>query len=261
MFLSFSEHKSTYLAMTCLLFSGYSFAESAPNEGSSVSANEVLIDPDTKQGWSSEISVGFSSSTGNTDNKSSTLSAAITHNKLRLKYALGGSLAFAENKGVKTEEDSKLWSKIDYAITNKNHIFNLFVYNHKKFANVDSSIFDVVGYAQRLIDTDNHNLIVNIGAGGQKIQYIKGKADSSRGIGYLGFEYTGKLTDTTTLSEELSIRRSRNDTISESITALEVAMTKNLSLSLQYTVDHNTDVSEGIKKTNTKTSINIVGNF
>ncbi len=274
MFLSFSQYKLTFiLALACLSLSGYTFAQPAATSDDFLSADkkggasadklftDKSKDPKAKQGWSGQAQVGLVSSTGNADNNSTTAGVTAVYNKRRLKHTLTGDIYFAENKGERTAERFALGHKLDYAINSKSYVFNFLTYDQDKFANIDSRIADVIGYGRKLIESEKHSLIGEIGLGARQTEHIDETPDSNEAVGHFGLHYKGQLTDTTTLTEDLTIQSGKDNTFSESVTALQVAMTEKLSLSLNYSVRNNTEVPTGFEKTDTVTSINLVGKF
>jgi putative salt-induced outer membrane protein len=260
MFLKFPQYKSTViLALVTLAISGSAIGKNG--ESMSKLFEENPKDLEAQKVWSGDAQLGLVSSKGNSDNSSVTAGLTAIYNKRRLKHTLTGDVYFAENKDKKTAERFDLGYKFDYAINSKNYMFNFLTYSKDKFSNIDPRIADVVGYGRNLIENEKHILIGDIGLGGRQTKYADGSAKSNNVVGYLGVHYTGQLSDTTTLTEDLMIQTGKDNTFSSSVTALQVAMTEKLSLSLSYTVRNNTDVSGDAKKTDTVTSINLVSNF
>lgn len=255
MFLTSIYYKSTLLVATvCLTLSG-SVAASSPT-------HELLMDSETKQGWSGKLKIGLKQSTGNTESSSTSGSGTLIYNKKRWKHTLKGKIKSSKSNGEETAKNHKLSYQTEYAINKKSYYFNTIGYKHNEFKNIDSRVFDAFGYGRVLLKNDKHKLTGYVGAGIRKVQYIDGTPESTGGLGYIGGHYKGQLTDAISLNEEFSILTGKdNDTLSESVTSLNLKMTKSLSLSLEYEIHHHSKVSSGFKKTDTKTGVNLVVNF
>ncbi len=239
---------------------------SANKEGSE-SANELFsssppddIDKADKK-WSGQAEVGFLASRGNNSSSSTTISITTYYRQPYLKHTLKGEIYLAKSQGEKTSESFSLDYKIDYLTDKKGYIFNLTSYNRDKFSNISARVADVVGYGRHLIKNKKHTLDSEYGLGIRQTRYIDKTKKSKEPAGYFALHYKRKLTKTTTLKEDLSILTGKDNTFSELKTALDVQMTKRLSLSVKYTLHHNQKTQIGFKKTGMVMSINLVGDF
>lgn len=214
-----------------------------------------------KQGWSGKSSAGLVVSTGNTENNSVNLGLSATYINRPWRHTIAAGTYFAENEGEKAAERYSISHKVNYSMGDRASLFNFLSYDADEFANIDSRIADVVGYGRTLIDTERHSLDAELGVGFRQTQFTNGDPDSEETVGHLGLNYTGRLTDNTTLTENLLVQGGSDNTFTESVTALNVKMTDKLSLNLNYTVRNNSDVPAGREKTDTVTSINLVSSF
>jgi putative salt-induced outer membrane protein len=273
-FLNYSRHKLSFLIFSCILFSGYSLADTTLSGANSSTGKQLLIDTEKRQGWSGAASIGLSLSTGNTEKKDLTISGHITHNELRLKHTIAVKGELTEKRGNQTENMYKLAYKVDYALSNQGYLFNVLAYKYDKFANIDYRVFNVVGYGRQVIKNNRHDLQVKAGVGLLKVKYLDEAPNNIRapiqsvktpdvkgGIIYLGMLYKFRLTDTTTFSEEITLQGADEANFSESVTSLNIPITKKVSVSLNYTASYEPEVTGRFKKTNTKTSVNLVGKF
>jgi len=257
-----------YLALLGVIFLNTAIASneflSTDKEGSE-SAGELFTNPtedsDTPKGWSGDIEVGFILSTGNVDNTNATISVTAIHNKQPLKQTFTVGLFFAKNQGEKTAEQISIDYKLDYAINSQRYIFSLSAYHKDQFTNIDNRFAEIIGYGHFLIKNKTHKLNSELGLGIRQTKYLDNTKKSKELTGYLALHYKRKLTENTTLSEDFSTLSGNDNTFTELVSALEVNMTKMLSLSVKYTLNHNQTVQTGFENLDTIMSINLVGDF
>lgn len=220
-----------------------------------------MPNPDAEPRWSGSARAGIVSSSGNADNQNISAGILAKYNKKRWLHELGADLYFAENEDEKTAERYKLSYKLKYGINARSYAFNFASYEADKFSNLDMRISNVLGYGRQVLKKEKHTLDTEVGLGARNTEFVNNRADLDEAVAHLALHYKGKLTKTTTLTEDFTIQSGDDNTFTESVTALQVAMTERLSLSLNYTVRNNTDVSAGFEKTDTITSINLVSSF
>ncbi|CAA6828368.1 MAG: Unknown protein [uncultured Thiotrichaceae bacterium] len=263
---------SLFLALLTLTTAALAEDQQPPSGGDFLSADEQgsastkklfgnEADLKSKEGWSGQASAGLVTSTGNAENNNITAGINATYMKRRWRHTFAGNVYFAESEGERTAEHYALSHKARYSLSQKSYLFNFISYDADEFADIDFRIADVLGYGHTLIDTDKHYLEAELGLGFRQTQFISDDPDSDETVGNLGLHYIGKLTDTTKLTEDLLILGGDENVFTESVTALNVKMTEKLSLSLNYTIRNNSDVPDGIEKTDTITSVNLVADF
>ena len=238
---------------------------SADQQGSGAATklfnNAKIIDPTQKKGWSGTALAGVVLSTGNTESSSTTAGATVRHVGAKWRHTGTISVYLAENANTSTAERYGVSHKLDYLINPQSYAFNFASVDKDEFANIKHRVADVVGYGRKLISTEKHNLNVELGLGGRKTAYIGSTDNSNETVKHLGIKYAGRLTKNTSLTEDILIQSGNKNTFTESVTALNVAMSQKLSLSVSYTVRNNSEVPGNLKKTDTITSVNLVSNF
>lgn len=223
--------------------------------------NTKVIDPTQKKGWSGQALAGLVLSTGNTESSSLTAGLTVRHVGEKWRHTGTGNLYFAENAGTRIAERYGLSHKLDYLINPQSYAFNFVSYDKDEFANIKDRVADVVGYGRKLINTDKHTLNVEIGGGARKTTYTSTAEKSNEAVKHFGLKYAGRLTKNTTLTEDILVQAGNKNTFSESVTALNVAMSQKVMLSVSYTVRNNSKVLGTLKKADTITSVNLVTNF
>lgn len=74
-------------------------------------------------------------------------------------------------------------------------------------------------------------------------------------------KYAYKISETSRYNQNLLVESGKGNTYSKSETFLKLIVVGNLSAKIGYEVKHNSDVSVGVEKTDTFTTVTLVYNF
>jgi putative salt-induced outer membrane protein len=102
---------------------------------------------------------------------------------------------------------------------------------------------------------------MEVGLGARQSTFTEDLGKENEAIGHLGADYSLQLTDNTKLTENLVIQPGAENTFTMSDTALEVGMSKNTSIKLNYGYTNNTKVFPDTKKTDTTSGVSLVVGF
>ena len=106
---------------------------------------------ETKGPWSGLVSIGYLSTSGNTDSTTFTGSAEVNWDGARWHHsALGRALGKSEDK-VTTAEAYKAAYQIKFDLVERTYLFGLLDYNKDRFNSYDSQFFQTAGVGQRLL--------------------------------------------------------------------------------------------------------------
>jgi putative salt-induced outer membrane protein len=117
-----------------------------------------------------------------------------------------------------------------------------------------------VGYGRRLIDSDEHKLNAEIGAGARQSERQDGtKEDETVFRG--GLYYKWLFSESAEFRQDLTAEGGKQNTYVESVTAISAKLLGDLALVASYTVKHNTDVLPLLEKTDTYTALSLEYSF
>ncbi len=209
-----------------------------------------------------EISAGYLGTTGNS--KTTNLNARIDLHHISEKWVdtLQLKAVNSSEHGDTTAERYDVDGKEEYNLTEQNYLFDEAEYTKDLFGGIRQRIEDTAGYGRRLLDTSRQTLDVQVGAGvrhdtTQKPE-LKRHTDP---VGTGGLEYKLHITDNSDFSEKAKVVGGESNVHFESETALDLRLYKALYVELSYTLDHNTQVPSGKKKTDTYTAVNVAYKF
>lgn len=256
------NHKLALALLTLAPFS--SFAEQAKEE---------------KPAFSASAELGALYQTGNT--KNTDFKAG-----LDFRYEKGLWVSTAEFDALikKSEQpddngDQKLtttankWSingKTNYTLdeNSKNYVYGNAYYGQDKFSGFANQSSLSAGWGRRLIDTKTSTLDADIGPGFKRdVLEADGTNPQTTQNSFIvqaqGF-YTYKFNENVEFKQSLSAKyapKSDENSIYKSESSITTKLIESLQLRIALTIDHNTNVDPGRKKTDTQTSITAVYNF
>ena len=206
--------------------------------------------------WSGKASLGYLSTSGNTDTTTYNTAFEVTYTKNKWSHTASGSANGNEESDLHIAEAYQLGWKTDYNFTEHDYVFGLVNWRKDRFAGVTEQLTESIGYGRRLIDTPVHSLNAEIGAGYRDADLSDGSSESGsilRG----GLDYNWTFTEKSGFEQYVSVESGSDNTYIESISALRASLLGDFAIVLSYTVRHNTDVPVGSEKTDKLTAISI----
>lgn len=238
--------KSIFIGVT-LLMSGLAFAQAeqaAEEEGP----------------WSGAASLGYLSTSGNTETTSYSTKFAVGYASGNWKHALAASANGAAESEITTAEAYQAGWKSEYNFTEHDFVFGTVDWRKDRFSGVDQQISETIGYGRRLIDTPKHKLSVGIGAGQRQADLADGTSESGF-IGRGSIDYNWIFSETAGFDQNIIVESGSDNTYIESVSAVRARLLGNFALVLSYTIKQNSDVPVGSEKTDKLTAISIEYGF
>ena len=231
------------LAVIIILSSGvaYAQAESAAEEESP---------------WAGSASLGFLSTSGNTDTTSYNTAFEISHTKDLWKHTLNAAANGADESDTTTAEAYQAGWKSDYNFSETSFLFGQLNWRNDRFSGVDQQTSAAAGYGRRLIDTPAHLLSAEVGAGYRSLDFADNTSGDSA-IVTLGMDYKWTFSETSNFDQGISVESGSDNTFIESVSAVRARLLGDFAIVFSYTVRHNTDVPIGSQKTDKLTAISL----
>jgi len=134
-------------------------------------------------------------------------------------------------------------------------------YENDDFAPSESQVTFSIGHGYQWINSEATKLRTEIGPGYRRAKDAVTAETNSDFIVRGGLDFTHALTDTTKLYNTLLVESGSDNTFLKNDLGVAVAINSTLALKAGLQARHNTDVSAGIKKTDTLTTLNLVYSF
>ncbi len=212
--------------------------------------------PEEEGPWSGKASLGFLSTSGNTDTTTYNTSFEVSYARNKWLHTFSGAANGNKQSELNIAEAYQLGWKTDYNFTENDYLFGIVNWRKDRFAGVTEQLSESIGYGRRLIDTSAHLLSVEIGAGYRDADLSDGSSENGpilRG----GLDYTWTFTENSGFDQHISIESGSDNTYVESISALRASLLGDFAVVLSYTVRHNTDVPVGSLKTDKLSAVSI----
>jgi len=231
------------LLVTLILFSGvaWSQAGSAPEE---------------EGPWSGNASLGFLSTSGNTDSTSYNSAFEVSYARNKWTHTFGGAALGAEQTDVSTSEAYAADWKSAYDFSEHNYVFGVVNWRKDRFSGVDEQLSEAIGYGRRIINTPAHLLSAEIGAGHRSADLSDGTSESGV-IGTLGMDYVWTFSETSNFEQNISVEKGSDNTFIESVSAVRAKLLSDFAIVFSYTLRNNSDVPVGSVNTDKFTAISI----
>jgi putative salt-induced outer membrane protein len=206
--------------------------------------------------WAGSASLGFLSTSGNTDTTSYNTAFEISYTKDLWKHTLDAAANGAEDSGSTTAEAYQAGWKSDYNFSEHSYLFGQINWRKDRFSGVDQQTSWAAGYGRRLIDTPVHLLSAEVGAGYRSLDFADNTSGDSA-IVTLGMDYKWTFSETSTFDQGISVESGSDNTFIESVSAVRAKLLGDFAIVFSYTVRHNTDVPVGSQKTDKLTAISL----
>lgn len=228
--------------------------------------DEAAAEPAADPGpWSGRVLLGYLSTSGNTENTSGNLEAAVNWDGERWHHVLSGRAISQSQDKDTTAESYKATYEAKFDLSERTYVFGLLDYNKNRFTSFPTQTFQFAGIGRRFIKTEKHELNAEVGAGASQSDVQAILPDGSRvpmgSVDEFNWrasgDYRWTITETSWFSQTLSVNSGSSNTFTESLTELGANIYGALALVLSYKIQNNSDVQPGTEKTDTFAAINL----
>ena len=229
---------------------------------------------DLPQGWSGKGQAGYVMSRGNSDTDAANVKIDLNLLRNDWKHSLELNGLFGRSGGITSAErwDARLQS--NYEITAHLFTFGALYYQDDRFSGFDYQASASAGMGYKFVDSETTKLAAQIGVGYRSLRpelLIKDDAGAvidrvplqteTEVVGTAGIDFMHQFTDTTRLTDKLVAESGSSNTSIKNDLALEVKINRKLSLAAGYSLLENTKPPQGLKRTDTITTLNLVYAF
>ncbi len=224
---------------------------------------------DDAKPFTMEGELGFIFTTGNTETTS--VAAGLTaHQELAdwsNDYVVEGlyKQETVEVDGIDEERTSaqKFFASAqgNYKLENPNYrLFGFASYEDDRLSNFAYQSTIAAGWNHQLMETDTQSFEYSIGPGYAFAETQDGEEQNGM-IVRASAAYQWRISDTAKFTQTVSTEVGSDNTKSRAESSLTAAINGSLSMKLSVELDHNSNVSPGIEKLDTETSVTLVYSF
>lgn len=215
------------------------------------------------QDWNSGVELGYVSTSGNSEDSSLKFRANTEYKKEQWVYTAGFDALNAESNGQRSSENYFFSNRLRYNYSDTNYAFAYASYDDDRFSGYDYQATAALGYGRRLLNSDSQQWDAEIGPGYRVGEFADGSSseDEKEAILRLFTQYSAKISENASFSQEVTVEGGDDNTVSKSVSALKTAVVGNIALSLSYTVKYTENVPNGIKHADKETAVTLVYKF
>lgn len=226
--------------------------------------------------WFGKVAAGLVATSGNAESRSQNA-------EYELRYGLRGALWELSSRGAllqvrsevlstdadgeqraaqqTTAENYRVDLRAERRVNAQNYVFAEAEYFKDLFASIRVSTTQTVGYGRRFLDTDTSSFDLELGVGARQQEVQATRESEDELVGQLTARYTWDPHERTSFSQRLSVQSGSENTVSESQTRIKFSVVGSLWTQLGLDVRHNSEVSEGLNSTDTRTSVSVLYEF
>lgn len=222
-----------------------------------VSGNAIAQAPAPADPFVGNIALGYLATSGNTE---STNANALFETTWELDgpwtHDWTAQAISARTAGVTTAESYTAGYKAQRDFSETSYLFFSGDWRQDRFSGYDRQVSEAVGYGRRIIDTQQHMLALEGGAGAKQSDLVDGP-ELDEAIVRGALDYLFAISESSEFSQKLLIEQGDENRYTQSTTALKTRVIGNIAVVLSYVIKSNSDVPVGIEKTDRFTSISL----
>lgn len=226
--------------------------------------------------WFGKVAAGLVATSGNAESRSQNAEYELRYGlaDARWEFSSRGALLQVRSDVQSTDSDGQLQTaqqttaenyrldlRAERRVNEQNYVFAEAEYFKDLFASIRTSTTQTLGYGRRILDTSTSSLDLELGAGARQQELQATRESEDELVGQLTARYTWDPHDRTSLSQRLTVQSGSENTVSESQTRIKFSVVGALWTQLGLDVRHNSEVSEGLKSTDTRTSVSVLYEF
>ena len=237
--------------------------------------------------WSGETELGYTYSSGNTDEQSllfrqkliyeagrwlNTLSLSADYTEAPKEIVAADGSTKTENES--TEEKYFAEEKLDYFFTDATYGFGRATWQDDKFSGFEEQMSAVVGIGHSFFpNNETLSFKLELGAGARVERFDKDLEDADgnlsadaglkteQAIAYFSDELIWKFYETAELGQTLSVEYGNKNTVTRGNIYVKSQLAAALALKVSYEIEHNDVVPEDTEKTDEKLSVSGLYSF
>ena len=226
------------------------------------------------QSWKGALELAYLLKRGNTE--SDTLRGLLDAEKETPDWRHTGKLESSSERSRPTRDDDFETTgerhfgsyKIDRKFGEANYIFNILSAERDRFSGYEYEAAYALGYGRRILQLPAHQLDAEIGPGyrWRRIDddlLVDEDADKydNHAVLRLAARYTWQISESAQFREEIISEIDDDGTQSRFVTTLTNKLNSRLSSRITHTLRHNSEVQEGVRKTDQELSVGLVYGF
>lgn len=224
--------------------------------GGVLAQNDPVDDP-----IEASISLGYVGTSGNTETQTYNTEFLLTWNTTSWTHNLKFQALGSSEDGTATAERYYLEEKSDYNFGEDRYLYVQGSYNDDRFSGYEYQASLTGGYGQYLFRSETFSLQGFGGMGFRQSDVVDGETIDEVILISLGEELRWTISDSSSLYQNFKTEIGEDLAVSVFEIGLESNIIGSIATKLAFQARHNSDVPEGVKSTDTQTSVSLVYRF
>lgn len=212
-------------------------------------------------GWAGDFKAGYIRTSGNSDTSAGNLKTELDYTFAPWTNLFTAGAANGKQGSQTTEERYSLGDKLKFNFTDVDYAFGNLTYDNDRFAGIQQSYTESVGYGRRLLMTEHQTLDAEVGIGaGEQLRAGQDNYETQL-LGTFGGKYVYNFSPTSSFSQTLRTEVGTNNTFINPVSELKLAVVGHLFATIDYEIRYNTTVPDNTRHTDIITSVNFGYSF
>ncbi|PXX98221.1 DUF481 domain-containing protein [Halomonas sp. LBP4] len=208
--------------------------------------------------FSGDAELGYTRLSGNTDNQTLIGKSRLTWLTGRWTHTLRGEARNVARNGETSGERYLLSGRERYDLEGPHYLFGFARWEKDRFSGFDLQFTTIGGYGRDLVDTERQRLSLEAGPG-VRHDRIQEEENETLAVAYGAMAYEYEISDTSALTQELSLEGTDDNTTSRSLSSLTARLNSHLALKLSHEIKHNSQPPEAaMARTDHTTSASVL---
>jgi len=214
-----------------------------------------------EEDWSGSGELGLAISKGNTDSETVVGKFKLAREDDTWRHAVLASFLYGTSDGLENARRYELFGSSGYRFAERHYVFGSGRNERDHFSSDEYQTTIAGGYGFEAFMSEETKLVFEIGPGYRwsKEQDVRVHNTEAIARGFMDFSH--QLTETTRLFDTLLVESGGDNTFVRNEFGVQVRMTDALALKAGFEIRHNTDVSDGRRRTDRLTTVNVVYGF
>ncbi|MFQ5470784.1 MAG: YdiY family protein [Gammaproteobacteria bacterium] len=208
-----------------------------------------------------EVELGVVLTSGNTETQNVNGKAKLINKNGQWRHTGKFEGLNSSDSGATTAEKYFLSGKSDYRFSEKSYVFGNLTYENDRFSGYEYRTNGTVGMGRQVVSGKALSIDLEAGAGIRQSKLDGSGAKDEESVLRVASDISWVISETTKLSEEISIDAGEDATISKSVTGLKSQIAGNLATKISLTIKNTSDVPVGIEETDTETAVTLVYSY
>lgn len=210
--------------------------------------------------WSTDVELGAVFTSGNTEQESFKFRLDSKREKDVWINSFHVDTFMASEDGDDTADKLYTFYRLDYRLDDNRGLFGRLAYEDDEFSGFDYQSDLTFGYNQTLLERERLKVTGDAGLGVRYSKITDGDSETEALLRLAGL-LEWQISENALFTQALGFEIGEELTTTRSETALETIVVGDLAMKLAVAVKHNSDVPDGVDKTDTESTVTLVYKF